>query len=147
MGRFQHEPAPDIAAGVAELVELLGFTYIDPDRVHCRRSRGSTADAYARIWELPSMWQEVLGLRPQYVIEVLAEHFDALDPEERIKILIHELLHIPRTFSGAVRGHRGQGERIDGRTVNRYYRRYRRALEAREAALEHDEQGQLRLPL
>jgi predicted metallopeptidase len=65
-----------------------------------------------------------LNVRPQYLIEVLAEHYDALDRAGRLKILIHELLHIPRTFSGAVRGHRGQGERIDDRTVERYFKRY-----------------------
>lgn len=147
MGRFRHEAAPDVARVIADLVEILAFEHIDPERVHCRRSRGSTADAYARIWELPSMWQEVLGVRPQYVIEVLAEHYDPLDEEEQVKTLIHELLHIPRTFSGAVRGHRGQGERIDGRTVNRYYRRYRREVEVREEARKQDGQGQLTLPL
>jgi len=147
MGRFRHEPAPDVARLMADLVDLLGFEHIDPARVHCRRSHGSTADAYARIWELPSMWQEVLGVRPQYVIEVLAEHYDPLDAEEQAKTVIHELLHIPRTFSGAVRGHRGQGERIDGRTVNRYYRRYRSAVQARDEVRQADGQGQLQLPL
>jgi len=147
MGRFRHEPAPDVTRVMTDLVEVLEFDHVDPSRVHCRRSRGSTADAYARIWELPSMWQEVLGVRPQYVIEVLTEHYDGLDAEEQAKTLIHELLHIPRTFSGAVRGHRGQGERIDGRTVNRYYRRYRQAVEDRAAARERDGQGQLQPPL
>ena len=146
MGRFRFEPAPDVAAELARLVDALGFEHIDPDRVHCRRSQGSTANAYARIWELPSMWQDALGVPPQYVVEVLAEHFDPLDEAERIKILIHELLHIPRTFSGAVRNHRGSGERIDGRTVNRYYRQYLRVLEERRQAEERARDGQIRLP-
>ena len=131
MARFVHEPAPDIAEIVTELVGILGFDHIDPSRIHCRRSRGSTADAYARIWEMPSMWRDALGIPPQYVIEVLAEHFDPLDEEERIKTLIHELLHIPSTFSGALRNHRGQGEPINGRTVNRYHRRYQAEVRRR----------------
>jgi predicted metallopeptidase len=114
-----------VARDLTRLVEVLDFSHIDPERIHCRRSWGSTADIYARIWELPAIWQEALGVRPQYLIEVLAEHYDTLDRPERLKILIHELLHIPRTFSGAVRGHRGQGERIDDRTVERYFKRYR----------------------
>ncbi len=146
MGRFRFEPAPDVAAEIARLVDVLEFEHIDPDRVHCRRSRGSTANAYARIWELPSMWQDALGVPPQYVIEVLTEHFDPLDEVERIKILIHELLHIPRTFSGAVRNHRGSGERIDGRTVNRYYRHYLRVQEERRRTEERERDGQIRLP-
>lgn len=131
MPRFRFAAAPDVARDVARLVEVLEFSHIDAGRIHCRRSWGSTADIYARIWELPGIWQEALNVRPQYIIEVLAEHYDALDPAERLKILIHELLHIPRTFSGAVRGHRGQGERIDDRTVERYFKRYR-ALSAPE---------------
>jgi predicted metallopeptidase len=125
MARFRFAPAPDVTRDLVRLVAVLDFSHIDPERVHCRRSWGSTADIYARIWELPSIWQEALGVRPQYLIEVLAEHYDTLGPSERLKILIHELLHIPRTFSGAVRGHRGQGERIDDRTVERYFKRYR----------------------
>jgi predicted metallopeptidase len=146
MGRFRFEPAPDVAAEIGRLVDVLGFAHIDPARVHCRRSRGSTADAYARIWELPSVWQDALGVPPQYVVEVLSEHFDPLDEAERTKILIHELLHIPRTFSGAVRNHRGSGERIDGHTVNRYYRRYLKTLEERRLAEEREREGQMRLP-
>ncbi len=133
MGRVRFEPAPDVAVRITELVEVLEMAHVDPARVHCRRSSGSSAQAYARIWELPSVWQGALGVPPQYVIEVLSEHFDPLDAVESTKILIHELLHIPRTFSGAVRNHRGSGERIDGRTVNRYYRLYLKKLAARRA--------------
>jgi len=140
MARFRHAPAPDVQREIADLVDSLDFSHIDPDRVHCRRSEGSTADIYARIWELPSMWQKALDIPPQYVLEVVAEHFDPLDEDEKLKTLIHELLHIPKTFSGALRGHRGQGERIDGHVVNRYLRRYREAKERENV-------GQLSLPL
>jgi predicted metallopeptidase len=142
MGRFRTEPAPDLAPRLRELVEVLEFVHIDASRVHCRRSWGSTAQAYARIWEMPSIWRETLDIPAQYVIEVLSEHFDPLDHDEQTRILIHELLHIPSTFSGALRNHRGQGERIDGHAVNRYFRSYREAM-----AVESREDGdQLPLP-
>lgn len=144
MGRFRVEPAPDVGEKLTRLIEVLEFEYIDPERIHSRRSFGSTADAYARIWELPSIWQEALGVPPQYVIEVLSEHYDPLEPDEQIKTLIHELLHIPRTFSGALRNHRGQGERIDGRTVLRYFRRYQKLVEGPPPT--EDAPGQLGLP-
>lgn len=144
MPRFRSADAPELRPLLEDLVHVLAFAHIDPDRVHLRRSWGSTAKAYARIWELPSVWREALGIPAQYVIEVLAEHFDCLSPEEQVKIVIHELLHIPGTFSGALRNHRGSGERIDGHAVNRYYRRYRR-LKEEEAA--RAERGQLALPL
>jgi len=132
MARFRYQEAPDVAERIHRLVELLDFKHIDPHRLHCRRSTGSTARAYARIWELPSIWQDALGIPGQYVIEVLAEHYDPLPEEERLKTLIHELLHIPKTFSGALRGHRGQGEPINGHTVNRYYRAYCKRCDDRE---------------
>jgi predicted metallopeptidase len=44
MARFTHRPAPDVQRDMADLVEILQLTHIDPDRVHCRRSQGSTAD-------------------------------------------------------------------------------------------------------
>lgn len=138
-GKFRHEEAPDIARRLRTLVEILEFTHIDGDRVHARRSWGSRADAYARIWEFPEMWQTVLGEPPQYVIEVLSEHFDRLGDEEQTRILIHELLHIPSTFSGAVRNHRGSGECIDDDTVERYYARYRATVDrARPASAQYD---------
>jgi predicted metallopeptidase len=142
MPRFAHKEAPDIEARLGRIVELLELDHIDAGRIHCRRSWGSTADAYARIWELPSMWRAALDVAPQYVIEVLAEHFDELDAGEQTKVLIHELLHIPKTFSGALRNHRGQGEPIDGRTVNRYYRRYVTAEAHRRAVESGEENGQ-----
>ena len=144
MPRFRFEPAPDVTALVHTLVRVLEFGHIDPHRVHCRRSTGSTSDAYARIWELPSIWIDALGVPPQYVIEVLAQHYDGLDEAEKEKIVIHELLHIPRTFSGALRNHRGQGEPINGRTVNRYHREYRRRTDAERSA---DDDGQFALRL
>ena len=146
MGTLRHAPAPDVAAQLAVVAELLGFEHVDVSRVHCRRSWGSTADAYARIWDLPRMWQEALHVPPQYVLEVLSEHYDPLEPEDQWKTLIHELLHIPHSFSGALRGHRGQGERIDGRTVNKYYRRFQRELKAREERMALTDGDQLRLP-
>jgi predicted metallopeptidase len=146
MGRVRFEPAPDVAERITRLVEILGFKHVDPARIHSRRSYGSSADAYARIWELPSVWQEALGVEPQYVIEVLSQHYDPLPEDERLKTLIHELLHIPSTFSGALRNHRGQGERIDGHAVNRYYRRYLKAVREREEAEERAARGQMELP-
>ena len=134
MAQVTTEPAPEIAGRLRELVEILEFGHIDSDRVHARRAYGSTANAYARIWEMPAIWREVLGIPPQYIVEVIEQHFDAQSYEEQTKTLIHELLHIPKTFSGALRGHRGQGEPINGHTVNRYFRIYqRKKLEADQA--------------
>lgn len=106
------------------IVSALGFTHVDPARVFCVRGYGSTSEAWARIWGLPALWQQVLGIGPAYVVEIIEPEFSRLPEEEQDRILIHELLHIPRTFSGAIRPHRTPTFRIDRRTVEHYYQRY-----------------------
>jgi predicted metallopeptidase len=127
---FRTEPAPDVRSLIERLVLHLDMDYIDTSRVFSVRSFGSTSNALARIWELPSIWQNALGIRPHYVIEVVSQHYDKLSEDEKEKTLIHELLHVPRTFSGALRPHRSPSLKIDGRTVNRLHRQYRRTLDS-----------------
>ncbi|OIP57116.1 MAG: hypothetical protein AUK12_05345 [Candidatus Levybacteria bacterium CG2_30_37_29] len=103
------------------LVKLLEFAHIPHKQVFCYRTTGSTARAYARIWAFPKIFQEVLQVPPTYVIEVLSEKFDRLNDEQKVKVLIHELLHIPKNFSGSLLPHRYGGKRID-KEVDRLYR-------------------------
>lgn len=85
------------------------------------RGTGSTSRAIARIWSLPRPWQLALKIEPQYIIEVIAERFDRLSDSDKDRTLIHELMHIPKTFSGALVPHRGRSHRIDRRTVEKMY--------------------------
>jgi predicted metallopeptidase len=48
------------------------------------------------------------------VIEVISERYDKLCETEKEKTIIHELLHIPKGFSGGFRPHKGY---IDRKTV------------------------------
>lgn len=89
------------------------FDYIDIKRVFCYRSFESTARAYARIWAFPKIFQEVLNVEPAYVIEVLSEKYDKLSNDNKTKVLIHELLHIPKNFSGSLLPHKTTSRRID----------------------------------
>lgn len=129
MARIAWEVAPDIQGRVVRLVEALGMAHVDPARLVCLRSRSSKARFLARIWPLERVWQLALGLEPHYVIEVKAESFDRLARDEQDRVLIHELLHIPRNFSGAVLPHAHAGGRIDARAVERLYRRWRETRE------------------
>lgn len=106
-----------------DIVSVLGLDYVDLDDVFCVKSSGSTASRVrARCWGLPRVWQQVLGLRPKYVIELLGDYFDKISPLEQDQLLIHELLHIPQTFSGALRNHRGsRGDLVSSRVVKDYY--------------------------
>jgi len=94
------------------------------------RSYGSKSKALARIWSLPRIWQKALGIKAHYVIEVISHRFDKLNKEEQDKTLIHEILHIPKTFSGALKPHVCFGERIDARTVEKYYKEYLKRVES-----------------
>ncbi len=102
----KYEKAKDIEKMIEYLVRKYdALSYIDPYRVLAVRSRGSKAKAYARIWEMPRAWKVALDLDTYYVVEVLSEHFDDLPFEKKEKIIMHELLHIPKTFSGALLPH------------------------------------------
>ena len=105
------------------IASALGFTHVDPSRIFCVRGYGSTSEAWARIWGLPTLWQQVLETRPAYVVEIIEPEFSRLPKDEQDRVLIHELLHIPRTFSGAIRPHRTPSFRITRRSVEQLYRR------------------------
>ncbi len=118
------EMAPDVEARVKEIVGVLSYGHINEFRIICMRSRNATARAYARIWNLPDIWQKALSVGAFYIIEVLSQHYDKLNDEEKEKVLIHELLHIPKTFSGALRPHGGK-VRINERTVGQLHKIYK----------------------
>jgi predicted metallopeptidase len=113
--------APDIQSELSRIVAILGFDHIKPENLVAFRSSGSKSRAIARIWSLPRIWQLALAKEAHYCIEVISERFDRLSFKEKEKVLIHELLHIPRTFSGALLPHKHHKKRIDRRTVDRWH--------------------------
>lgn len=115
------QKAPDIQKRIQPLIKKLSFSHINDQRVVVFRSFGSRARARARIWSFPRIWQKALNLPPHYCLEVLAEKFDRLSRADQTRVLIHELLHIPKNFSGSLLPHRGRGRRIDNRMVEKYY--------------------------
>ena len=119
------EPAPDVEEMVKDIVGALSYGHINEFRIVSMRSRNAKANAYARIWNLPDIWQKALGVGAFYVIEVVSQHYDRLSAEEKEKVLIHELLHIPKTFSGALRPHHGQHVKINDRTVSALHKIYK----------------------
>lgn len=106
--RLTFSYADDVKVLVIDIINVLKdyFGYIDCSRIHVIRSRNSKSRAIARIYGLSRIWIFALGLSPQYVIEVISENFDDLGFEEKIYVLIHELLHIPKSFSGSLRSHK-----------------------------------------
>lgn len=105
--QFRYERAPDVSELLRRIIDKLGFTHIPRNRVYCYRSYGSKSrNAIARVHSLPRIWQQALSEPAYYAVEVLAEQYDALPLQEKEKTLIHELLHIPRSFGGGFRHHK-----------------------------------------
>ncbi|HEX6977489.1 MAG TPA: putative metallopeptidase [Patescibacteria group bacterium] len=123
--KIEWDYAPDIERRIAYLIELLHLDWLTASSIHCVRSNNAQTRAIARIWGLGRVWQITLNLKPAYVLEVISEKFDRESEEERDKILLHELVHIPRNFSGALLPHKKHGkgsfhDRLD-RMIERYY--------------------------
>ncbi len=115
--------APDIASELKRIIVGLEFGHLKPSNIIAFRSFGSKSRAIARIWSLPKIWQLALRKEAHYCVEVVSERFDRLSDSEKEKVLIHELLHIPKNFSGALLPHHGRSRKIDRRTVEHWQAR------------------------
>ena len=116
--------AQEIKAEIEKLLKILKFEHIDPSRIFCFRTSGSKSRSYARIWSMPKIFQRALKIKPAYVIEVLSKYYDKLDEDSQKKVLIHELLHIPRNFSGALLPHRTRHRHLQSQ-VNQLFKEYK----------------------
>src|SRR3989344_864823 len=102
---MRYENALDIRERMIEVVNLLKMEHIDLERVDCLRSFGSsTRRTIARCHTIGKLMQKAMKTKAFYAIEFL-EIFDKMSKEEQDKVIIHELLHIPRTFGGGFRQH------------------------------------------
>lgn len=117
---MKYIPAPDIQIIADEISKVL-FPHVDVTRVKCFRSTGSSSrGTIARCHALGKLMQEAIGIRAVYALEFISERFDKLDKEEQIKIIIHELMHIPKTFGGGFKHH----DWVCEKNVNLHYRTY-----------------------
>lgn len=119
---MKYAKAPEIKKQVDILIKQLQFDYIKSKNIHCIRSFDAKTRAYARIWGMAKLFKEVVGIEAHYIIEVNARKFDKLPTREQVKTLIHELMHIPKTFSGALLPHHGRYHRINDREVEKVIR-------------------------
>jgi predicted metallopeptidase len=111
-----------ITGRVHDIVGSLNMRHVDLDRVVCVRSHGSKSKRIlARCHVLSRIFQKALGVRTHYIIEVISEKFDGLSPEEQTKVLIHEVMHIPKSFGGGFKHH----NYVNKRTVDHAYEKYK----------------------
>ncbi len=123
--RIKYEPAEDIKRKVDLIINILDMKHLNKERIFCLRSHGSKSRSIiARCHSLPKVMQLSLGAEPAYIIEVISKNFDRQSDEEKIKTLIHELLHIPRGFGGGFRHHNV----ITKPRIERLFHRYKKSI-------------------
>jgi predicted metallopeptidase len=107
---MRYEYAPDMQR-IAEEICLLMFPHVRIERVRCFRAYGSSArGTIARCHALGKLMQK------------------ALSEEDKIKTIIHELMHIPQAFGGGFRHH----DFVTDRAVNKKYKEYQKLLKNNE---------------
>ena len=117
MIKYHHSDA--VKTRISEIAAKLGIKH-DLSRVACVESVGSKSTrTLARCHALPRIMQVALGTKAHYVIEVITENFSPLPKSEQDKTLIHELMHIPKSFGGGFRHH----DYVCRRNVEEMYRK------------------------
>ena len=99
---IKYFPAEDVKKEAEELVKTLNWTHVDFNHLGFLRSKGSSArGTIARCHALGKAMQMAMGRQKGfYLIEVISERFDKMPKENQTKTIIHELMHIPKTFGG-----------------------------------------------
>jgi predicted metallopeptidase len=116
--------APDIDRRIKKIIQTGLFKNVAANQIIGLRGFGSSSRALARIWSFPRPWQLALDQPPQYLIEVIAEKFDRLSEEDKDKVIIHELMHIPKNFTGSLVPHKNRGRKINSQNVDLIYDHY-----------------------
>jgi len=119
---IKYELAEDIMRRLYLIAGKIGMIHVKFSGVYAIRSRGSQSrGTIARCHALSKIWQKALGIKAVYIIEVISERFDKMSLEEQDKILIHELMHIPKSFGGGFRHH----DTVTHRNVEKLYKIYK----------------------
>jgi len=127
---MKYEPAPDLQR-IAEEISRLLFPHVKIERMKCFRSFGtSSRGTVARCHTIGKLLQRAAGIPAFYALEFISERFDKLDREEQIKVIIHELMHIPKTFGGGFRQH----DHVCEKNINVCYRAYKEKKKETENA-------------
>ncbi len=117
---MKYEFAPDLQL-IAEEISKLLFPHVKLDFIKCFRSYGSSSrGTIARCHALGKLMQKAMGVHAFYALEFISERFDRLSKEEQIKTVIHELMHIPKTFGGGFRHH----DWVCDKNINLHYKTY-----------------------
>ena len=100
---IKYESAPDILARLYDIAKKvgMGMEHVQFSGVYAVRSRGSASrGTIARCHAMGKAMQIALNRKGYYLIEVISKRFDKMSEEDKTKVIIHELMHIPKTFGG-----------------------------------------------
>ncbi|PIP57943.1 metallopeptidase [Candidatus Woesebacteria bacterium CG22_combo_CG10-13_8_21_14_all_39_10] len=100
-------------------IKQAGVSWVKASRIFTYRSINAKTRAYARIWGLSRIWQKALKVGPAYILEVISEKYDKLSDHDKSKVLLHEVAHIPKNFSGALVPHIRRGKGNFNKKVNK----------------------------
>lgn len=117
---MKYEIASELKEKAKEIISKLNFNHIRIDDIECIRSFGSTSRAIARCHALGKVMQLGLKRKAFYALEFIHERFDKLNEEDKIKTIIHELMHIPNSFGGGFKYHNYVCEK----NVNALYKKF-----------------------
>jgi predicted metallopeptidase len=119
---IRYHAAPDIQKVAEEVVGMLEWAHVRLEHVAFLRSTGSKARmTIARCHALGKAMQIGMGRKKGfYLIEVISEKFDKLPVEEQVKVIIHELMHIPKSFGGGFIHH----DKVHEKSVEQVYNHY-----------------------
>ena len=72
--------------------------------------------------------QKATGLKAYYALEFISENFDKLNDKEKLKTIIHELMHIPKTFGGGFKHH----DFVCDKNINFFYEKFQNFKKKRD---------------
>ncbi len=122
--RITYALAGDVQERFEDIVRTLDLRYIDPEKVVCIRSFGSSARrVIARCHGMSKALQVAMQVKAFYALEFISERFDRLSADDQANVIIHEMMHIPKSFGGGFRFH----DHVTTKNVVAMLERYRAA--------------------
>jgi len=117
--------AEDIKKIAEDIVKIMEWSHVNLESLYFLRSVGSSSrGTIARCHALSRPMQIALKRKGFYLIEVIHERFDKMSDEDKIRVIIHELMHIPKTFGGGFIHH----HIVNDHTVEKIFRDYKERI-------------------
>ena len=124
---MKYENDFELQSVASDVIRKLNLSHINKEKLLCVRSRGSKSRrTIARIHGLPKIMQIAMNTKAYYVIEIISENFDSLSQDDKIKTIIHELMHIPKSFGGGFRNHKPY---VTRKTVEKAFKSYMNSIQ------------------